>query len=86
MMAKVDMRTQYEASMLSMTFIMGGIILSIIYLFVYVTLPLWYKIVLIVNLIAAFVFISSFLVTAYQQYKNLMDTLEFQKQMKGGNE
>lgn len=83
-MSKVDMRTQYEASMLSMTFILIGLIISIAYFVIYFSFPVWYKIVLAINGIAGFIFISSFLITAYQQYKTYMIALNFQKESKGG--
>ena len=85
-MAKVDLRTQYEASMLSMTFILIGLMISVIYIYLYVQFPLWYKITIIINGIADFVFLSSFIVTTYQQYITLMETLKFQKELKGGIE
>lgn len=83
-MSKVDMRVQYEASMMSMSLILIGIILSAIYVFIYVNVPLWYEIVIIVNALAAFVFISSFIVTTYQQYLSYMEIINFQKEIKGG--
>jgi len=85
-MSKIDMRTQYEASMMSMSLIIIGMGVSGFYLWLYVTLPLWYKIVVIVNVIAGFFFLSSMLVTTYQQYTTYMKAVEFQKQMKGGND
>ena len=85
-MSKVDMRTQYEASMLSMAFILVGLILTISYFVIYFSFPIWYKIVLAINGVAGFVFISSFLVTAYQQYKTYMIALNFQKELEGGEQ
>jgi hypothetical protein len=85
-MSKVDMRTQYEASMMSMTLIMIGLIVSGFYLWIYTSFALWYKIFLVINALAGVVFLSSFVITTYQQYITYMKALEFQKQMKGGNE
>jgi uncharacterized membrane protein YagU involved in acid resistance len=85
-MSKVDMRTQLEASMMSMALMMVGLILSIIYAFIYIDLALWYKIVLVINAIAGLIFMSSFLVTTYQQYLNYMEAYEFQQSVKGGEE
>jgi len=65
MMSKVDLRTQFEASMMSMTLILIGLAVSTFYMAVYVNFPLWYKITLIINLLAAFVFLTSNLVTTY---------------------
>ena len=81
-MAKVDMRTQYEAGMMSMSLILCGIVISGIYVLLYVNVPLWYKIVLVINALAAFVFISSFVITTYQQYLSYMETANFQKEVK----
>lgn len=85
-MSKVDMRTQYEASMLSMSFICIGLVVSVIYVFFYTSFAMWYKIFLIVNGIAGLIFLSSFIVTTYQQYLTYMDAISFQKSMKGGSE
>lgn len=85
MMQKIDMRTQYEASMLSMTFILFGLFISVFYMVFFVAgLPNWYKVTLILNLIAGFVFLSSFLVTTFQQYKSYLKAKEFQEELKGG--
>lgn len=82
-MAKVDFRTQLEATMMSLAFILIGLIVSAIYLIFYVSgLALWYKIFLAINAFAGFIFISSFLITTYQQYKTYMETIEFQKTLK----
>ena len=86
MMEKVDMRTQYEASLLSMAFILVGLLLSTVYMTFFVTgLQTWYKVTLIINMIAGFVFLSSFLVTTFQQYKSYLKAREFQEEMKGGS-
>jgi len=81
-MGKLDLRVQLEASMMSMTLILIGLALSTFYMTVYVTFPLWYKITLVVNLLAAFVFLSSNLVTTYQQYQSYMEIKQFQDEMK----
>lgn len=82
-MKRVDLRTQYEASMLSMSFMALGLIVTAIYLWIYVSFALWYKIFLVINCLAGLLFMWSFLVTTYQQYINYMDVVDFQK-MKGG--
>ena len=81
-MGKLDLRVQLEASMMSMTLILIGLALSTFYMMVYVTFPLWYKITLIVNLLAAFVFLSSNLVTTYQQFQSYMEIKNFQDEIK----
>lgn len=72
MMAKVDMRTQYEASMMSMAFISIGIVLSVVYACIYLDVKLWFKIVTAVNGIFGIMFLGSSLVTTYQQYLSYM--------------
>lgn len=83
-MAKVDMRTQYEASMMSMSLMMIGLIVTGIYLIIYIQFALWYKIFLSINMLAGLVFFWSNLVTQFQQYNNYMEAIDFTKQMKGG--
>lgn len=83
-MSKVDMRTQLEASMLSMSLMMIGLILTGIYLTIYTTFAWWYKIVLVINILAGIVFMSSFIITTFQQYQSYMQVKEYQKEMKGG--
>ncbi len=85
-MSRVDLRTQYEASMLSMTFILFGIITSSIYFAITLEIATWYKVFLFFNGLAGFLFISSFLITTYQQYKTYMVALNFQKESEGGKE
>lgn len=84
LMSKVDLKTQYEASMMSMTLMMAGLIVTAVYVWIYIDFPLWYKIVLEINFICGFVFMWSFLVTTLQQYKNYIGAREFQQNMKGG--
>jgi hypothetical protein len=79
-MSKVDMRTQYEASMLSMSLIMIGMLLSVIYFVIYVELATWFKVVLVINALCGVVFMSSFLITTYQQYLGYMEAKSFQEQ------
>ena len=83
-MAKIDMRTQLEASMMSMTLILIGLILTTFYMIFYVTFPLWYKITVVINLLAGMGFISSNLITTFQQYQSYLNAVEFQKELKGG--
>ena len=86
-MSKIDMRTQLEASMMSMTLILAGMIVTIFYMAFYVELPTWYKVTLVINLLAGLLFISSFIVTTFQQYKSYLNAIEFQNEvMKGGTQ
>lgn len=83
-MSKVDMRTQYEASMMSMTLIIFGLIVTMVYITVYASFVWWYKIMIVINCLAGMVFLSSNLVTTFQQYQNYMEVLEFQNDSQGG--
>jgi hypothetical protein len=83
-MGKIDLRTQYEASMMSMTLMIGGLIVTAIYVWFFIDFPLWYKIVLEINFLAGFIFMNSFLITTFQQYRNYMEVQTFQSNMKGG--
>ena len=90
-MKKVDMRTQMEASMMSMSMIMVGMMIMVTYLLIYGAMGLFYKSLIIFNLLCAFIFISSFLVTTYQQYTSFMEMAgidpdkERQEVLKKGN-
>ena len=72
MMKKVDMRTQLESSMMSMFMIMCGMFLTTVYLLFFGEMGWVYKCLILFNLFCAFIFISSFLVTTYQQYIEYM--------------
>lgn len=79
-MSRIDMRTQLEASMLSMSLMGVGLVVTVIYMIFYFNFAVWYKIYLVFNGIAGLVFMFSFLVTTYQQYLSYMDVIDFQKQ------
>ncbi len=88
-MAKIDMRTQYEASMMSMSLMLIGMMITITYLVIYLEFPLWYRIMLAINGVAAFIFMSGFLTTTFIQYQTYMEAIDFQKEieeLKGGPE
>ncbi|MFW6130040.1 MAG: hypothetical protein ACOC56_02575 [Atribacterota bacterium] len=78
-MAKIDIRTQLEASMMSMTLMMIGLIITAIYVGFYVNFPLWYKIVLEINFLAGIVFMWSFLIQNFQSYQNVLEVINFRK-------
>ncbi len=73
MMKNVSMQTQLESSMMSMSLIMIGMFLMAIYMTFYVAVSWVYKGLIFFNLGCAFLFISSFLVTTYQQYISYMN-------------
>ncbi len=72
-MKNVSMRTQMESSLMSMSMILCGMILMVTYLLIYGQMGLFYKGLIVFNLLCAFVFISSFLITTYQQYISYME-------------
>lgn len=76
-MAKIDQRTQYEATMLSMSMMMIGLILSVVYVCFFIDFRLWFKIVTAINGLFGIVFMLSFLVTTFQQYKSYISFVGF---------
>lgn len=88
-MAKIPVKVQYEGAMMSTTLIMIGLVLSGVYFIGFYTFPLWYKIVLVVNVLAGLMFMYSNLVSTFQAYQAICETLEFQEKennqnLKGG--
>lgn len=67
-MKNISQRTQMEAQMMSMIFIMLGLLFMTIYLPFFTDMSLLLKIGTIVNCLAGFVFLSSYLTMTYQQY------------------
>ena len=71
-MLQISPRTQMEASMLSMVFILAGII---VFAVLYITGgggTTWMKIMAGVNALAAFVMLGSYIVTTFQQYHSYL--------------
>lgn len=83
-MSKVDLRTQLEANLMAMSFMSIGLIVTVIYLVVYFQFQLWYKIFLVINGICGLLFFMSNIVQLFQQYQNVREVQEFQRNMKGG--
>ena len=79
-MKDVSMRTQLESSLISMSLIMISLTLMVIYLLFFGEGSWAYKILILINLLAGFLFISSFLMTTYQQYISYMQTMGFDPQ------
>lgn len=80
-MKNAEMKTQLESSMLSMALLLIGMLLMGIYSILYLTQGWIFKGLIIFNLLAGFLFMSSYLVTTYQQYTSYLGALEIQKQM-----
>lgn len=78
-MSKVGQRIQYESSLLSMLFILIGIsVMTIVTIFA-TDFSLLIKVITGVNGLAAFLFLSSHLITTFQQYQaylSIMGILE----------
>lgn len=81
MMSDVDPRTQYESAMLSSFLILFGILATGIMMIFFMDFSVVYKVLIAINIIGGFLYISSSLVTVYQQYANYMDIMEIQKSM-----
>jgi hypothetical protein len=75
-MAKISQRTQYEASMMSMVFILLGLKFITIYM-LFMDFGIWFKVGMVVNGVAGIVFIGSYLVTTFQQYQTYMIAMGF---------
>lgn len=77
MMKEVPMRVQLESSLISMFLIMISLSFMVFYLLFFGEGSIAYKIILTINLVCGFMFISSFLVTTYQQYISHMEMMGY---------
>jgi len=81
MMAKVNMRTQMESSLLSQGLLLIGLtIMAVLMLWTSSTRSVFSTIMIVFNLCAAWLLMSSYLVTTYQQYANYMDAAGYDPQ------
>jgi len=80
-MKKVDMRTQYEASLLSISFILMGLIAMAIYTVTFMDVGGWAKFMITFNMFWGFIFLTSFLVTNYQQYVAYLQTAKLMDEL-----
>ena len=74
-MSKVSQRTQYEASMMALVFMLSSILLMAFLAVFFSNYSTFIKVMAAINGIAAFVFLSSHLVTTYQQYRNYLTVM-----------
>ena len=74
-MKKVDMRTQMECSLMSLTFIIFGMIFFALQIVLYGEQSWLFKGTLIFNLLCGFVLMGANLVTQYQQYVFHLQTM-----------
>jgi len=75
-MSKVDQRVQYEASMMSMVFILLGLIVMAVYMIFFTDFTTFMKVMVGINTVAGFVFLWSYLVTTYQQYLSYLEAVD----------
>lgn len=80
-MSKVDVRLQLEAQMMSMVFILFGLLASAVYTIGFTDFSIWIKIIMGVNVVAGIFYMVSGLVTLYQQYRTFMEAKSFQEQL-----
>ena len=74
LMKRIDDRTQMEASLLSMFFLLIGIMVFGIYFIFFSNFSWVAKMMTGFNTICGFIFLFSYLVTTFQQYQALMET------------
>jgi len=74
---KVDTKTQMEATMISLGVFLVGIIVGGFYIAFFVNMPVFPRVLAIINAIAGVVLISSFFTTSFQQYKSFLSAQEF---------
>ena len=82
-MKKVDIRTQYEASLLSISFILIGLVAMAIYTVTFMDVSGWAKFMITFNMFWGFIFLTSFLVTNYQQYVSYLQTEKLMNEFGG---
>jgi len=84
-MKNISQRTVYEASMLSMVFIMFGLVFLGIYIPFFTDSPILLKIGTAVNCLAGLGMLGSWLVTTYQQYFSYLSIMgiiqEYEKEI-----
>ena len=79
-MASISQRVQYEAALLSISFILLGLLFTGFITVFYSGLSVLAKIFVAANVIAGFIFLSSHLITTYQQYLSYLDIMGFLEQ------
>ena len=73
MMKKIDTRVQYESYMMSLVSILIGLIILGVYYIFFAQVSTFMKVMIGINSVAGFIFLSSQLVTTYQQYLSYME-------------
>ena len=76
-MAKVSMRAQMEAGMMSQFLLLIGLSTMVLFMIFSKQTTGWYKFMVIFNLICGWFLISSYLVTTYQQYVSYAEAIGY---------
>ncbi len=79
-MAKVDMRTQMEAGLISQFLLLTGLTIMVILMLWTTPGSAFYVGMIVFNLSCGWLLISSNLITTYQQYTNYMDSMGYDPQ------
>ena len=79
----VPMEVQMQASLMSMTFMMIGLVIFAVYLIGFGEFGLFFKIMTGLNTFFGLIFMWSYLVTIFQQYRAYMETKEIINAIQG---
>lgn len=74
-MKNVDMRIQLEASILSLSLLLCGMTMYIIFAVFFSTMSGFQKFMLVFNLVCGLVMLGTYLITNFQQYQSYMDAM-----------
>jgi len=77
-MSKISQRTQYEASMMALTFILIGLLVYH-WIILFGEYSIFFKVGFTVNSAAGIVLLGSYLITTYQQYKSYKEQMGLYK-------
>jgi hypothetical protein len=75
-MKKIDVRTQLEAALLAMFFILIGMVLLDIYMVFFMNFDWWFKGLILFNSFWGFAFLLTTMISQYQSYVTYMQTVE----------
>lgn len=76
-MAKIDMKTQYEGSLIGFTLMIFSLLGFGVYKTFFTTETIGWKVYFLFNTLCGLLILWSFLVTTYQQYLNYLDVKAF---------
>jgi len=79
MKIKFDTQTQLESSLLSLYFIMWGMVLMLIYIVFFMSMDLIFKLLISFNLCCGFALMTTNLIGQYQSYVTYMQVTEDMK-------